>query len=56
MDIEKYIEKQLNCSGGACWSINILGLAHVDFCFRERGLKIFYVNVKLFILWILRKY
>jgi hypothetical protein len=56
MDIEEYIKKQLDFSGGACWSTNILGLAQVDYCFKEYKFKIFWINVKLFILWILRRY
>ncbi len=50
MDIEEYIKKQLDFSGGACYSINILGLAQVDYCFKECKFKILLVNVKLFIL------
>lgn len=56
MKIDKYVYQQLNFEGGGCWWINGLGLAQIDYCARESNLKIFWVNVKLFILWVLRKY
>lgn len=56
MKTDKYINQQLNFEGGGCWGKNILGLAQIDYCARESNLKIFWVNVKLFILWVLRKY
>jgi hypothetical protein len=54
--IDKYVYQELNFDGGGCWWINDLGLAQIDYCARESNLKIFWVNVKLFILWVLRKY
>lgn len=56
MDIEEYIKKQLDFSGGACWGINTFGLAKVYYCFKEHKYKIFFVNIKLFMRWILKKY
>ena len=56
MDIEEYIKKQLDFSGGGSWSIDTLGLLQVDYCFKERKFKIFWVNVKLFVFWLLKKY
>lgn len=56
MKIDEYVHQQLNFDGGGCWWINGLGLAQIDYCARESKLKIFSVNVKLFILWVLRKY
>ena len=52
----QYVCQQLNFDGGGCWWINDLGLAQIDYCARESNLKIFWVNVKLFIFWVLRKY
>lgn len=56
IDIEKYIKQHLNFQGGGCYGMNKLGLAQVDYCARERSVKILWINIKLFILWILRKY
>lgn len=56
MDIKEYIQEELDFSGGGCWSTNTLGLVQVDYCFKECKIKIFWVNVKLFILWILKEY
>lgn len=56
MDIEEYMNKKLDLSGGACWGRNTLGLIQVDYCYNESNLKIFWINLKLFIFWILKRY
>lgn len=56
MDIDKYINQQLNFEGGACWTRYKSGLIRIDYCARESKLKVLLVNIKLFVLWILRKY
>lgn len=56
IDVEEYIKQHLDFRGGGCWGMNTSGLAQVDYCARERSIKILWINIKLFILWILRKY
>lgn len=56
MEIDKYICKQLNFKGGGCWTKNKLGLIQVDYCASESKLKVLWVNVKLFVMWILKIY
>ena len=50
--LDKYIKEQLDMSGGGSWERDLLGIYNITYCAREKKIKIMWINIKLFFLWL----